>query len=132
MALLPGGSFRTEDAPASTFDPIPEGDYVVIVKDSEVKDTKSGGEMLVLKLEVQDDENYSGRFIWDNLNLVNANEKAVEIAQRQLAGIASACGIEELEDSQELHGIPVIARIKITPEQDGYGPSNAVRKYLEA
>lgn len=129
MALLPGGSFRTEDAPESSFEPLPAGEYTVLVKDTEVKETSTGGEMLKITLEVQEPEEYAGRYIWDNLNLVNASEKAVEIAQRQLASICKACGIEEIEDSQELHGIPMLAKVKVTPEQGGYGPGNAVTGY---
>lgn len=134
MARIPGKQFTSSDIPESNFAPIPEGDYVVMITDSDVKSTKSGdGEYLKLTFKIIEGS-YQGRLIWSNLNLVNANETAVEIAQRELAAICSAIGIslEELwdqGDTQILHGTPMLAKVKIQPGRDGYDPSNSISKY---
>jgi hypothetical protein len=104
----------------------------VVIKESDVKETKRGdGQYLKLTFEIIEGD-YAGRRIWSNLNLVNPNEKAVEIAQRELAGICKACGFSETpEDSMELHGIPMEATVKIQPGSGDFGPSNTI-SYFKA
>ena len=127
MALLPGGGFNAEEVtPGSGFDPIPPGQYVVMITDSEMKETSSKtGEMLKLTFKVLEGE-FEGRYLWSNLNLVNQSEKAVEIAQRELSAICHACDVLNPEDSSELHGIPMIAKVKVNPPKDGYDANNSI------
>ena len=112
-----------------SFEPLPEGDYQVIVDHSEFRDTKAGtGKYLHLELTVVDGPG-KGRKIFDNLNLENPNAATVEIAQRQLAGLVQACGKVKITDSSELHNKPVIANLKVRPASNGYDASNDVRFY---
>ena len=71
----------------SQFSPVPNGDYPVIITESEMKPTKNGaGQYLQLVLEVIEGP-YKGRKVWERLNIVNSNQTAVEIAQRSLSQI---------------------------------------------
>lgn len=122
--------FNAGDVPEDdrNFDPIPAGDYMMQVIESELKDVKSGeGQQLVLTLEVMDGP-YSNRRVWDRLNIHHNNADAQRIAQRSLADLCLAVGIQSLRNSEDLHFKPFIGRVSIKPSKDPqYGPSNAVR-----
>lgn len=129
MSILPQGFDATEIEPNAAFEPVPAGTYTVMIVDSEMKETNAkDGEYLKLTFKIvdADDEQYINRKIWSNLNLVNKNEKAVEIANRELSAICHAVGVLQPEDSQELHGIPMLAKIKVIPAQGGYDASNGI------
>lgn len=130
MALLPGGKFNAEEIdPVSSFSPIPPGQYPVMIVDSEMKQTSAGdGEYLKLTFKVIQGE-FEGRFLWLNLNLVNKNKQAVEIAERELSSICHAIEVLDPEDSQELHGIPMCAKVKVKPPKDGYDASNTIGNF---
>jgi hypothetical protein len=113
----------------NSFEPLPAGDYQVIVDDSDFRETKSGnGRYLHLELSVVGEQG-KGRKIFDNLNLENPNSTAVEIAQRQLAGLVRACGKVKIADSSELHNIPVLANVAVRAASNGYDASNDVKFY---
>lgn len=115
----------------SDFEPVPAGVYEMMIVDSEMKTTKRGdGQYLEIVIQILDEE-YAGRRIWERLNLVNPNEKAVAIAHRQLAELCEAIGVMSIEDSVELHDIPFRAKIKIDPARGDFGPSNSIAKYLK-
>lgn len=93
----------TEIETTSSYDPIPPGWYPAVITASEMRETRAGtGRYLSLTLELIDCE-LAGRRVWTNLNLDNPNEKAVEIAQRDLAAICRAVGVMQPYDSEDLH-----------------------------
>ena len=115
--------------PSSSFEPLPSGDYPVIIQSSEMKQTKAGtGSFLELTLEVIDGQS-KGRLIWDKLNLDNPNQVAVDIAQKQLSSICRAVGVMQVDDSSQLHNLPMVAKVKYMPEKDGYDASNNIKSY---
>lgn len=130
MALLPKGKFNANEIdPKSGFAPIPPGDYLVVITDSEMKKTNDGeGEYLKLSFKVAHGE-FEGRYIWLNLNLVNKSAQAVEIAERELSAICHAVDVLEPEDSQELHGIVMLAKVKVKPPANGYDASNTLGNF---
>ena len=94
---------------------LPPGDYVVQIVGSEMKSTRDEtGQMLWIEMDVIDGP-YSGRKMWDRLNLVNRNAQAVEIAQRTLSAICRGVGKMSVSDSEELHFKPLIATVKVRP-----------------
>lgn len=116
-------------SPESQFSPVPNGDYPVVITESEVKPTKDGsGKYLQLTLEIIDGH-YKGRKIWDRLNLWNNNQTAVEIANRALSQICHAVNVLQVNDSVQLHGKPLVAQIALRPASGGYDDSNDVKAY---
>lgn len=127
MAFL-GGTFDANNVePSAPIELLPPGDYPVQIVASEMKDTKTGGQMLALTLEITDGP-ARGRKLWENLNLVNPNAQAVEIAQRTLSSICHAVGRLQVNDSEELHFKPMIASVATLPpghtEKNGYVHKN--------
>jgi len=112
--------------PDTGFDPIPAGDYPVIITDSELKQTKAGtGHYLQCTLQVIDGP-FANRLLWHRLNIQNPNKTAEDIGQRQLSALCRAVGKMQVADSAELHGIPFIARVVVKAD-DYYGNSNEVK-----
>jgi hypothetical protein len=130
MALL-GSTFVTDEVEDLSYNPIPADVYIVQVTKSEMKATKDAtGEMLKLEFTVLEGE-YSGRKIYENLNLVNKNEMAVKIARSKLKQICQACGLAQIEDSAELHGIPFKGLVVIEESKDPkYDPQNRLKKAM--
>ena len=119
----------TQVNPESQFAPVPNGDYPVVITESEVKPTKDGaGQYLQLTLEVIDGH-YKGRKIWDRLNLWNKNSTAVEIAQRALSQICHAIGVLQVQDTVMLHNKPLVATLAVRAAGGGYDESNDVKGY---
>lgn len=127
MALINFDASTVE--PAADFTPIPVGDYVAIISESDLKDTKSGsGKFLQLKFQIVEGE-YQGRIIFDNLNIMNSNDTAQKIAQQALAAICKAVGVLTPSDSSELHDKPMTIRVGIRPAKGDYAESNNIKSY---
>lgn len=133
MALLNLSFDQNEIAEAQKggeFAPIPTGVYVAQINRSEIKQTKAGtGSYLSLGFQIIEGE-YANRIIFQNITLANQNQVATKIGREQLAQLAGACGIYQLGDSQELHGIPMQIKVVIESDKTGqYEPSNAIKKF---
>lgn len=133
-----GMTFNVNDAPErDDFSPVPPGQYVGMVVASDKKQTSSGGEMFVLEIDIQGGE-YAGRKIFENLNIVNNNQKAVDIAFRILGEIGKAVGKASLKNTTELHNKRFLMDVVVEPAKpyikDGVEhpgkPKNKVKKYL--
>ena len=108
---------------------LPAGDYEVVIYDSAMKTTKAQtGQYLALTMEIVEGE-HKGRKLWDNLNIINPNEQAQTIANEQLSRICDAVGIDDLQDSEQLHNIPLIASVSIAPAKGDYPAKNVVKSY---
>src|SRR5699024_8067063 len=119
----------TQHSPNQSFEPIPAGWYNVKITSSEMKPTKAGnGAYLELEMTVLDGD-YANRKVFDRLNLDNPNPTAVEIAQGTLSAICHAVGVYQVEDSQQLHGIPMQAKVTVRPATEQYSANNEVRGY---
>lgn len=98
--------------PESQFDPIPSGEYVAMIIDSDMKSTSNRrGQYLELTHQILEGP-YTGRQVWARLNLVNDNAKTVEIAQQHLSAVCHAAGVLRVNDSQQLHNIPLVIRVE--------------------
>jgi hypothetical protein len=97
----------------SNFGPLPAGDYEMMIVKSDTKPTKAGtGHYLECEMHVISGES-SGRRHWERFNLDNPNHQAVKIAQESLARLCAALGVDEVNDSEQLHDRPFIAEIGI-------------------
>ncbi|MET3409493.1 DUF669 domain-containing protein [Methylobacterium sp. 1030] len=108
------------------FEPLPAGTYDLHVIDSEMKQTQTGGDMLVLTCEVITGP-LTGRQVRLRLNIRNDNTQTQEIAHRELGKLCTATGTGAISDSVDLHFKPFRADVIITPARNGYGPGNDLR-----
>ena len=133
MALLPD-VFKPDEAESNEFDVIPAGWYPAELVKSELKTTKDKkGKYLSFQFKVTEDandESSEGRFVFTNLNIVNANETAVKIAHSDLKAICEAVGHEgELEDTVDLHNIPLMIKVSYKPETPDWPAKNEIKGY---
>ena len=116
--------------PQPDFQPIPEGYYAVVIKESEVKPTKLGdGAYLQLTFLVIEG-NYTNRTIFARLNIQNKNAVAQSIAFQQLSAICHATGVIQVQDSSQLHGIALKIKVIVRPPKDGYDASNDIKAFV--
>lgn len=117
-------------APQVGFEVLPAGWYNVIVDESEMKPTKAGdGAYLKLRYSILDGA-AAGRKIFGNINLQNGNPQAVEIGLKQLSAVAHAVGVLLVQDSQQLHNIPLKIKLKIRTDKSGeYEPQNDITQW---
>ena len=130
MSNLAGYNFNAEEVePSSSFDPIPAGWYTAIISNSEMKATRDGyGEYLSLTLQIIEGQ-YENRLVFARLNLKNANDKAVDIARKDLAAICRAVGVMSPKSSEELHDKPLMIKVKVRPASGDYEASNDIGGY---
>lgn len=116
MALL---DFDATAIEPSSFEAIPTGVYEAVISDSQMKDNRAGnGTILVLTIDIVSGE-YTGRKLWENLNINHPNPTAVEIARQTLASICRALNIPRISDSSELHNRPMLISVRAVKQQDG-------------
>jgi hypothetical protein len=128
MADLAGFNANDVD-PRSDFEPLPEGPYLAVITDSEMKDNKAGtGQFLKLTFEVQDGP-HKGRKLWAQLNLHHPNETAVRIARAELSAICRAVDVMAPKDSSELHDLPLVIKVRCRKREDNGDITNEVKGY---
>ena len=133
MAQLPSVFNAKDSDKMGGFEPIPAGWYIAEVAKSEYKATAAKtGHYLTCQIKILEPEDYKGRVVFNLMNLDNPNQTAVEIAQKELASICEACGLDELEDSTELHGIPMGIRLTIKPADANWPAKNEIKAYKAA
>lgn len=137
LTQILGGTFDASEVELSEYEILPEGDYVLQVVDSEIKPTSKGGTQLIYTMQVVG-TTHDGKQIKERLNIVNDNQKAVEIAFQTLAKISLACGVQKVNDSSDLHGKKFIAVIGIKKGEGTYikdgvekknGDQNVIKKF---
>lgn len=113
--------------PSRSFEVLPPGRYLAQIVASEMRVTRDGqGQYLWLELDVLEGP-LAGRKLFDRLNLVNNSPSTVEMAQRTLSAICHATGRMQVQDSEELHLIPMQVDVTVQPPKNGYGESNGIR-----
>lgn len=108
------------------------GWYQMQIVESELKETKSGGHMIVLEFEMVEavHPDLKGRKMWTNLNLWNPNQQAVEIAQRDLSAICKAMGhTEEVGETTVLHNRAIAVKARIKPAKGDFEARNEPTGY---
>jgi hypothetical protein len=120
--------------PSSDLEPVPAGQYLAVITESEMRPTRAGtGHYLQLTFEILDDP-HKGRKLWSRLNLDNPNATAVAIAKSELSAICRAVGVMRPGDSTELHDLPLVIHVqcrqrpdtgRVTNEIKGYSPKAA-------
>jgi hypothetical protein len=130
MAQLGGNYIPDPNETEDSFDIVPAGDYIAIISASDyVANQKGTGMILKLTYEIIDGE-FKGRKIFENLNLENENAVAVQIAKKTLNSICLACGVNAIQDSSQLHSIPMLLDVGIKPAKGDYDAQNKIKKHL--
>jgi hypothetical protein len=128
MALLPD-VFQPEEAASDPFAPLPADWYAAEITKSELKTTNDGsGKYIALGFKVIEGD-YEGRYVYTNLNIVNKSDTAVKIAQSDLKKICEACGVTELEDTEDLHNIPMQIKLSVKAETAQWPAKNEIKNY---
>lgn len=116
--------------PLSGYEPLPEDTYKAVISGFEPKPTKAGtGGFIELKLMVIDGPQ-AQRTIFDRLNIWNNNEKAVEIAKRQLSAYCHVIGFynfTSLNDFTNLLNKPFYVKVGVTKNDKGEINGNEVK-----
>ena len=130
---MPELNFNSDEVePVGSFEPLPVGEYLVMITASEKKPTKDGtGEYLQFTYDVLDGE-YKGRHLFDRLNIRNPSETAEKIAKGSLSAICHVVHVARPKNTEELHDIPFMVRIAIRPPKDEFAASNVIKEYKYA
>ncbi len=130
MAQL-GATFDASQVdPSQPFETLPPGDYRVQIVASEMRPTKAGtGQYLWMEMEILDGP-FSGKRVFDRLNLINPNQQAADIAQRTLSAICHAVGRMQVSDSEELHFKPLL--VKVVVDKEGYNQTKGYKPVANA
>lgn len=138
LSQVMGEKFDANTVEIQSYEPIPEGEYVAVIASVDLKSTKTGGEMLVFDFTITGSQ-HDGRILTERLNIVNANERAVNIAKQQLAKICLALNMPTPEDTDDFIGKKLKLSVGVKPGEgtyiDKYGqekpslPQNIVRGY---
>jgi hypothetical protein len=98
------------------FDPLPPGEYQVVISDQKTKPNKAGtGEYLELTLVIEEGS-FRGRRIWDRHNLRHEKPSVVQIARETVERVKEATGIQA-RSADDLVG----GRMRVTTFNDEYG-----------
>lgn len=130
-----------ENQQATTpFDPLPAGEYVVMLDKCERKALKDkDGWRLAAEFVVVEGE-YENRKLFHSFNLGypvpsepgEAQDKAMKtlvIARGQFGQLVKATGKVEINSTDELLHVPVRCKIKVRPARDGYDATNDLRDF---
>lgn len=136
MAELPSAFNLSKHEDMNDFSTIPATEYMAQVSKSEMCNCKEtakdpNGKYLKLTFKIITGK-YKDRLLWTQLNLVNKNPQAVEIASKELATICKAVGLVSITDSQELHGKPMKIKVGIKEATANYPEKNEIKYYSKA
>jgi len=123
------GTYDPRAIPDADYEPIPEGDYKLIIKTAAEKPSKNGQSLgLSLGFEVLDGQ-HKKRMVFSWLTLSSkSSEAAQSIGQRQLAELCRACGIERPKGAHVFVGRMLRATVGIRV-RDGKS-DNTIARFL--
>ena len=127
MALLPK-VFTASSVDMTEDELLPEAWYTAQIVKSEVKSASTGGNYMSLHCKIVEGD-FKGRMVFDNLNIVNKNPTTVKIAEKALRKICDALGIEDLEDSVELHNQDIMIRVVSQAASSNYPAKSIIKDY---
>ncbi len=121
--------FNAAEVDTTSRDAIPSGTYEAVVTDSETRATKNGNGMGInLTFEILSEGPAKGRKVFAWINYENASAKAQQIGREELASLCKAVGVVELDDTVQLHNLPLL----ITVGLDRNDPTKNVIKAYKA
>ena len=120
-------NFNAAEIETTSRDAIPTGTYEAVVTDSEMRATKSGlGMGINLTFEILTEGPAKGRKVFSWINYEHPKVEAQRIGREELASLCKAVGVTELNDTAQLHNLPLMITVGI----DRNDPTrNVVKKY---
>jgi hypothetical protein len=106
---------------------MPTHDAMIKFKSFNNKPTKSGGETILMELQVMSGE-HAGRHFWHRLYGAGNSEVAIKISNSTIQKISKATDteMENLKDLIKAEGKTVLARIKHKPGTNGFKAQNEI------
>ncbi|AVJ51803.1 hypothetical protein Vid5_gp48 [Pantoea phage vB_PagS_Vid5] len=128
--MMAGFSFNAANVePSDASIVFPAGWYKGQIDQSEMKATRDGkGRYLELRVSLIDGK-FNGKKTYIRLNVENANAETREYAFKDLSAICHAIGVMQFEDTQQLHGRPLLVKLKVRPASGDYDASNDVNGF---
>lgn len=103
------GTYQADPNATNNFDAVPPGEYQVMMVSSKMNAKNTG---ISCEFDIVSGE-FQGRKLWLNLALFHDNPKAQEVGQRFLNDMCMATGKMAIADTADLHGITMIAKVKL-------------------
>jgi hypothetical protein len=104
-----GRKYTAGDVDTDQREELPAGIYKLEIESTDIVETgpedARTGNGLKYTANVLEPESLKGRKFFGFINLENKNDEAQRIGQQEFACLRRACGIEDIEDSEELHFI---------------------------
>lgn len=135
---MPAFGFDPSKVPESekSFNPVPAGDYKVVIEGSEEKLTNDNkGSYISFTLKIIEG-NYAGRKLFD-MAMIKSERKdekmqtALQIAREKIAEMCRAAGKPGATNSEQLYQIPLNVTVKVKKDPE-YGDQNEIKKYKSA
>ena len=127
MARIDFDSSQVPDRPSQSL--LPAGDYQVILRNSELRDTRAmDGQYWEFTFQVIDGPR-KGATVIDRLNWKNKNEVAVQIGHWKLGRICKSVGKEVIQDTRELENLPLLITVVQRKQRDGDRVNNETTDY---
>ena len=105
--------FDASTIDTSSHDPVKPGTYEAVIADTEVRPTRNGnGKGINVTFEILSGD-AKGRKVWAWINFQHPNQEAQRIGQEELARICKAVGVEKLQDTAQLHNLPLMITVAI-------------------
>jgi hypothetical protein len=124
------------DTTQKDFEDLPAGIMQFEIEATDVVETGPEGARTGVGLKytanVLAPEEVSGRKFFGFINLENKNPTAQEIGQREFASLRRACGIDQIDDTEELHFRTYTVKLGLgRPSKDGKYPARMeVKRYF--
>lgn len=121
--------------PSTALDPVPSAWYRGYMSKSEIVPTKNqDGAFIEAWFTITEPKEYAGRKVPDRINIQNKNPVAVEIGYRTLSAICHSVGVLQVQDTQQLHNMPLEFKVSLRPAGYGnngqyYDASNEIKGY---
>ena len=122
-------SFNAAEVQPTSFDALPPGSYEAVVSNSESRPMKSGNGMgFNFEFEIISG-NFKGRkvFVWITFEH-RTSPQAQQIGREQLSALCRAVGVTQLNDTVQLHNLPLMITLGI----DKNDPTRNVVKAYKA
>lgn len=116
-------SFNLDEAieQAEMNQPLPAGDYNVMVRHAEAKPTRDGNGIMFSIAFMVTDGDHQGRQFYVNFNIVNQNEIAQKLGRARLALVCKAAGLTAFTSAQQVAQSLVTKPMRVTVKlQDKY------------